>query len=184
MDICISFFPFLLLFIYLQLLFLWLINWLVDVGCVNYRIIGAVMIVMGLYLVLWGKSEEKKFAKEQLAIMSTTTTTTSEHSGIIRPASHAKAALTQPLLPSSTENVWSQKNPNFFINFTIIYFPDFNLKESYSSYTTSNHHHCCCASPYPCIMKLVCMKGFYYSSLKFNFPPFLSWALWICLLFG
>ncbi|KAJ1407999.1 EamA domain [Sesbania bispinosa] len=62
-------------------------------------IIGAVLIVVGLYLVLWGKSEEKKFAKEQLAIAST-----AEHS-IIRPASHAKAALTQPLLSSSTENV-------------------------------------------------------------------------------
>ncbi|CAL0332653.1 unnamed protein product [Lupinus luteus] len=62
-------------------------------------IIGAVLIVAGLYFVLWGKSEEKKFAKEQLAITSIT-----EHS-IIRPASHAKASLIQPLLPSSTENV-------------------------------------------------------------------------------
>ncbi|KAG4955174.1 hypothetical protein AAZX31_14G200700 [Glycine max] len=61
-------------------------------------IIGAVLIVAGLYLVLWGKSEERKFAREQLAIAST------EHS-IIRPASHAKASLAQPLLSSSTENV-------------------------------------------------------------------------------
>lgn len=59
------------------------------------------LIVAGLYFVLWGKSEEKKFAKEQLAIASSTTT---EHS-IIRPASHAKASLTQPFLSSSTENV-------------------------------------------------------------------------------
>ncbi|KAJ1401326.1 EamA domain [Sesbania bispinosa] len=64
-------------------------------------IIGAVLIVVGLYLVLWGKSEEKKFAKEQAAI----TSTTPEHSSI-RSASHAKASITQPLLlPSSTENV-------------------------------------------------------------------------------
>ncbi|KAK7376754.1 hypothetical protein VNO80_02170 [Phaseolus coccineus] len=62
-------------------------------------IIGAVLIVAGLYFVLWGKSEERKFAREQLAIASTT-----DHS-IIRPASHAKASLAQPLLSSSTENV-------------------------------------------------------------------------------
>ncbi|XP_027353713.1 protein WALLS ARE THIN 1-like [Abrus precatorius] len=62
-------------------------------------IIGAVLIVVGLYLVLWGKSEEKKFAKEQVAI-----TSTPEHSNI-RTASHAKTSLNQPLLPSSTENV-------------------------------------------------------------------------------
>lgn len=68
-------------------------------GVVLCRIIGAVMIVVGLYLVLWGKNEEKKFAKEQPAIASPP-----EHSGS-RPASHAKASLTQPLLPSSTENV-------------------------------------------------------------------------------
>ncbi|KAH1214633.1 Protein WALLS ARE THIN 1 [Glycine max] len=65
-------------------------------------IIGAVLIVAGLYLVLWGKSEERKFAREQLAIAST------EHS-IIRPASHAKASLAQPLLSSSTENAKHMK---------------------------------------------------------------------------
>lgn len=65
------------------------------------RIIGAVLIVVGLYFVLWGKTEERKFAKEQAAI-----TSTPEHSGI-RSASHAKTSLAQPLLlPSSTENVW------------------------------------------------------------------------------
>ncbi|XP_061366459.1 protein WALLS ARE THIN 1-like [Gastrolobium bilobum] len=62
-------------------------------------IIGAVVIVVGLYCVLWGKNEEKKVAKEQLVL-----TSSAEHS-IIRPASHAKASLNQPLLSSSTENV-------------------------------------------------------------------------------
>ncbi|KAL5185752.1 Protein WALLS ARE THIN 1 [Glycine soja] len=59
-------------------------------------IIGAVLIVAGLYFVLWGKSEERKFAMEQLAIAST------EHNSI---ASHVKASIAQPLLSSSTENV-------------------------------------------------------------------------------
>ncbi|KAL5073916.1 hypothetical protein RYX36_012900 [Vicia faba] len=64
-------------------------------------IIGAALIIVGLYLVLWGKNEEKKFARELAA-----TTSTPEHSGIIRASSHhGKASLTQPLLPSSTENV-------------------------------------------------------------------------------
>ncbi|XP_057435007.1 protein WALLS ARE THIN 1-like [Lotus japonicus] len=62
-------------------------------------IIGAILIVVGLYLVLWGKNAERKFAMEHAAIMSTP-----EHSSI-RSASHAKTSLTQPLLPSSTENV-------------------------------------------------------------------------------
>ncbi|XP_054791617.1 protein WALLS ARE THIN 1-like [Prosopis cineraria] len=62
-------------------------------------IIGAVLIVVGLYLVLWGKSEEKKLQKEQLTIVSSAP----EH--VPRPTSHSKASLTQPLLPSSTENV-------------------------------------------------------------------------------
>ncbi|XP_019438034.1 PREDICTED: protein WALLS ARE THIN 1-like [Lupinus angustifolius] len=52
-------------------------------------IIGAVLIIVGLYLVLWGKNEEKKFAKEHAAITST----------------NARISITQPLLPSSTENV-------------------------------------------------------------------------------
>ncbi|CAI8606527.1 unnamed protein product [Vicia faba] len=63
-------------------------------------VIGAILIVAGLYFVLWGKSEEKKFAKEQLAIASSTT----EHSNIIRPTSAAKgSSLNQPFL--SSENV-------------------------------------------------------------------------------
>lgn len=66
-----------------------------------YRIIGAVLIVVGLYLVLWGKSEEKKFAsKEKVMIQST-----QDHGNNSRSASHIKTSLTQPLLPPSTENV-------------------------------------------------------------------------------
>lgn len=60
-------------------------------------IIGAVLIVVGLYLVLWGKSEERKFmAQEKAAIQPPP-----EHSN----NSRIKTSLTQPLLPSSTENV-------------------------------------------------------------------------------
>lgn len=77
--------------------------WFLAESVMSHRIIGAVLIVAGLYFVLWGKSEERKFAREQLAIASTT-----DHS-IIRPASHAKASLAQPLLSSSTENVWTRK---------------------------------------------------------------------------
>ncbi|KAB5568186.1 hypothetical protein DKX38_001979 [Salix brachista] len=63
-------------------------------------IIGAALIIVGLYLVLWGKNEEKKFlALEKAAIQSTL-----EH-GISRAQTHIKTSLTQPLLPSSTENV-------------------------------------------------------------------------------
>lgn len=73
-----------------------------------YRIIGAVLIISGLYFVLWGKSEEKKFAaKEKAAIPST-----AEH-GNVRTSSHIKSSLTQPLLPPSTESVWPA-NPNPF----------------------------------------------------------------------
>ncbi|KAH7524150.1 protein WALLS ARE THIN 1 [Ziziphus jujuba] len=65
-------------------------------------IIGAVLIIVGLYLVLWGKSEERKFAQlEKAAIQSTGG---AEHSNI-RTQAHIKTSLTQPLLPSSTENV-------------------------------------------------------------------------------
>ncbi|KAF8022774.1 hypothetical protein BT93_F0322 [Corymbia citriodora subsp. variegata] len=63
-------------------------------------IIGAVLIIAGLYLVLWGKNEERKFALEKAAIQSAP-----EH-GNTRPPAHIKApSLTQPLLPPSTENV-------------------------------------------------------------------------------
>ncbi|KAG2698482.1 hypothetical protein I3843_07G152600 [Carya illinoinensis] len=62
-------------------------------------IIGAVLIIVGLYLVLWGKNEEKKFALDKVALQSTP-----EH-GSNRTTSHIKSSVTQPLLPSSSENV-------------------------------------------------------------------------------
>ncbi|XP_057975823.1 protein WALLS ARE THIN 1 [Malania oleifera] len=63
-------------------------------------IIGAVLIVGGLYLVLWGKSEERKFAKEKVVIASP-----GEHGSNVRTAGHVKSSLTRPLLPPSTESV-------------------------------------------------------------------------------
>ncbi|XP_042450315.1 protein WALLS ARE THIN 1-like [Zingiber officinale] len=64
-------------------------------------IIGAIFIIAGLYLVLWGKSEERTFATKEASTISSGR----EHDGI-RPttASFIKASsnLTQPLLPSST----------------------------------------------------------------------------------
>ncbi|XP_058736102.1 protein WALLS ARE THIN 1-like [Vicia villosa] len=64
-------------------------------------IIGAILIVVGLYFVLWGKSEENKFAKEQLAIGSSTT----EHSNIRSTSDAKEPPLNEPLLSSSSENV-------------------------------------------------------------------------------
>ncbi|KAG6422665.1 hypothetical protein SASPL_113042 [Salvia splendens] len=58
-------------------------------------IIGAVLIIFGLYLVLWGKSEEKKFAEIQCRAEHNTSRATPQ----IRPS------ITQPLLAQSTENV-------------------------------------------------------------------------------
>ncbi|KAL5780578.1 hypothetical protein ACOSQ2_011315 [Xanthoceras sorbifolium] len=63
-------------------------------------IIGAVLIIVGLYLVLWGKSEEKKFAIQEKALIQST----QEH-GITRTSGHNKSSLSQPLLPPSTETV-------------------------------------------------------------------------------
>ncbi|KAL3734206.1 hypothetical protein ACJRO7_023537 [Eucalyptus globulus] len=61
---------------------------------------GSGPIIAGLYLVLWGKNEERKFALEKAAIQSAP-----EH-GNSRPPAHIKApSLPQPLLLPSTENV-------------------------------------------------------------------------------
>uniref|UniRef100_A0A5B7AIG7 WAT1-related protein n=1 Tax=Davidia involucrata TaxID=16924 RepID=A0A5B7AIG7_DAVIN len=62
-------------------------------------IIGAVLIITGLYLVLWGKSEERKFSAQKVVIQSP-----ADH-GNNRTTSHIKSSLAQPLLPQSTENV-------------------------------------------------------------------------------
>ncbi|XP_068652432.1 protein WALLS ARE THIN 1-like isoform X1 [Aristolochia californica] len=60
-------------------------------------ILGAILIIIGLYLVLWGKSEERKLTKDSVVISSAS----ADHarSGI------AKSSLAEPLLPSSSENV-------------------------------------------------------------------------------
>ncbi|RAL40451.1 hypothetical protein DM860_006521 [Cuscuta australis] len=54
-------------------------------------IIGAVLIIIGLYLVLWGKNEEAKFARSAAAA----TLSTAEHN-----LHFNKPSLAQPLLPS------------------------------------------------------------------------------------
>jgi drug/metabolite transporter (DMT)-like permease len=62
-------------------------------------VIGAVLIISGLYFVLWGKSEEKKFMLKEAA--TNLIQSTPEH----RTPVLNKGTLTQPLLPPSTENV-------------------------------------------------------------------------------
>ncbi|KAL3514701.1 hypothetical protein ACH5RR_027418 [Cinchona calisaya] len=64
-------------------------------------IIGAVLIIIGLYLVLWGKNEEHKFAKAAAAIQAPLA---ADHAGI-RASTHIKSSLAQPLLSQSTETV-------------------------------------------------------------------------------
>ncbi|KAM1387940.1 hypothetical protein ACFX2I_016126 [Malus domestica] len=67
-------------------------------------IIGAVLIIVGLYLVLWGKNEERKFA--QLITQASSrvgSQSTPEHTN--NRKIQTKASLTQPLIPPSTENV-------------------------------------------------------------------------------
>ncbi|KAJ3700491.1 hypothetical protein LUZ61_004196 [Rhynchospora tenuis] len=68
-------------------------------------IIGTVMIIIGLYLVLWGKSKERAFAAKEAAALASSTC---EHEGHRQStaASFKASSLNQPLLPSSTtENV-------------------------------------------------------------------------------
>ena len=62
-----------------------------------YRIIGAVLIIIGLYLVLWGKNEEQKFAKLEAAAIQAPP---ADHGSNIssRATTHIKSSLAQPLL--------------------------------------------------------------------------------------
>ncbi|XP_038897035.1 protein WALLS ARE THIN 1-like [Benincasa hispida] len=63
-------------------------------------IIGAILIIAGLYFVLWGKSEERKFALEKAAILSAPDHTNNRTPPLIKPS------ITQPLLiHSSNDNV-------------------------------------------------------------------------------
>ncbi|KAK4365112.1 hypothetical protein RND71_016470 [Anisodus tanguticus] len=61
-------------------------------------IIGAVLIITGLYFVLWGKNEEQKFAKAAAAAIQSPVDNCNN-----RPTSHIKSSLAQPLLGSSTD---------------------------------------------------------------------------------
>ncbi|KAI3460357.1 hypothetical protein Pfo_017020 [Paulownia fortunei] len=63
-------------------------------------IIGAVLIITGLYFVLWGKNEERKFAAAQKAAIQSP----ADH-GNNRAVPHIKSSITQPLLCQSTESV-------------------------------------------------------------------------------
>ncbi|KAJ0970204.1 hypothetical protein J5N97_023081 [Dioscorea zingiberensis] len=67
-------------------------------------IIGAVLIVIGLYLVLYGKSEERAFAAKEAAIASMTN---AEHDSIrsSNVTNFKTSSLAQPLLASSSESV-------------------------------------------------------------------------------
>lgn len=58
------------------------------------RVLGAVLILVGLYLVVWGKSEEGKFASRKAVIPSVAESSPSTNNG--------KSSIFQPLLPTSS----------------------------------------------------------------------------------
>ncbi|KAG6517777.1 hypothetical protein ZIOFF_021175 [Zingiber officinale] len=63
-------------------------------------IIGAIFIIAGLYLVLWGKSEERAFTAREAAAA---TSSNPEHDALRTAAASFKASsIKQPLLPTST----------------------------------------------------------------------------------
>ncbi|KAK4487787.1 hypothetical protein RD792_005527 [Penstemon davidsonii] len=63
-------------------------------------IIGAILIIIGLYFVLWGKNEERKSIAAEKAVIQSPT----DHgSNVTTP--NIKSSITQPLLSRSTENV-------------------------------------------------------------------------------
>ncbi|OVA20376.1 Drug/metabolite transporter [Macleaya cordata] len=68
-------------------------------------IIGAVLIIVGLYLVLWGKKEERKFASQVAVITSSAEHGNNNRTITSHQAHHIKSSLVQPLLPPSNENV-------------------------------------------------------------------------------
>ncbi|CAN6460554.1 unnamed protein product [Victoria cruziana] len=75
-------------------------------------VIGAVLIITGLYLVLWGKSEERRRAMEAVIVSTDRNERQDAHRTQDLGAEHPKrsalrgSTLTQPLLPSSsTDNV-------------------------------------------------------------------------------
>lgn len=60
------------------------------------RIIGAVLILVGLYLVVWGKNEEGKFAARKAGIPSVTASS-------LYMEKDGKSSISELLLPSSIE---------------------------------------------------------------------------------
>ncbi|KQJ88791.1 protein WALLS ARE THIN 1 [Brachypodium distachyon] len=65
-------------------------------------IIGAALIITGLYLVLWGKSEERARMGKEAALMAATASNSSGGDHVAR--STKASSITQPLLPSSTSS--------------------------------------------------------------------------------
>lgn len=65
------------------------------------RIIGAIFIIAGLYLVLWGKNEERAFAAREAAAAASSNP---EHDALrtAAAASFKASSIKQPLLPTST----------------------------------------------------------------------------------
>lgn len=74
--------------------------WLAHFVVAMYRIIGAALIITGLYLVLWGKNEERKFGVAEKAEIESP----AEHDNNSAPPK-IESSITQPLLSQSMGNV-------------------------------------------------------------------------------